>query len=395
MAVSGSRSGLLVRALPLASFYALTIAALTQSFSVYGQERSSLTVAMQYFGVASLICISIYNNRMRVFSVNANHVSLLLFILFVYILISSFWSISPSTTIVYSLVYVAMSVALGLEFSREEVSFIGSSRLLSWVLVAFLLLLPISLGVTDRSFGFVSPNLIASFSFALVFFSLFRVDIWSIGMNVLAVLLVFFSEGRTLLVAIAIFYFFYYSLPLVRSAASAVIFWIFLSLSAVIFFVYFEAIGPVFVKTVSGALGIEQESRLDLSFTGRVEHWEQGLRVFWMRPIEGFGFATRTFAGLSDMDLSVNAHSGVINSLLDLGVVGASLIWLIVLLSLVANIVNFYRSRSNFFRCCASFLISYTVVLAIEPNYISVSHPLSVIFIGIVSRHMYRRIGNA
>jgi hypothetical protein len=69
----------------------------------------------------------------------------------------------------------------------------------------------------------------------------------------------------------------------------------------------------------------DAERGFGTGFTGRLDTWEQGLRVFSRSPAIGHGFRTRVGAVGGEGNDYV-AHSGYVNMLADVGIIGSALI---------------------------------------------------------------------
>lgn len=120
---------------------------------------------------------------------------------------------------------------------------------------------------------------------------------------------------------------------------------------------------------------------LNSGLTGRTGHWEVAAYYLGERPVFGFGFNTRGPIESTSPDL-INAHQGTLNLLLDNGFVGAML-FLIAVGTQVFRSVSVIRGASDNAvpRAFLAYALAYVVLMQIEPYYLNLSFPLSVLFI--------------
>jgi exopolysaccharide production protein ExoQ len=67
------------------------------------------------------------------------------------------------------------------------------------------------------------------------------------------------------------------------------------------------------------------------SLTGRTELWTELVPLYWERPITGFGYQASRQLVLEARPWAGHAHNGLIETMLDLGIVGTLLLWIPVL----------------------------------------------------------------
>jgi exopolysaccharide production protein ExoQ len=92
------------------------------------------------------------------------------------------------------------------------------------------------------------------------------------------------------------------------------------------------------------------------SFSGRDELWDTALAVFLERPLFGHGYVAVREALMSQSTwLTGHAHNGFLESLLGVGMVGAALLWVPVLILLCSSFLRMMRTEPS-----AAFGVAYT-----------------------------------
>lgn len=207
-----------------------------------------------------------------------------------------------------------------------------------------------------------------------------------------------FAQSRAVFISAVAFLALYYTvLPMIKSSrtlinATALIIGtnLFLALLA----------GPA-VELASDlstrVLGVEDTARTTGSFSGRSEHWYNGFQVIEGRELIGYGFRTRGSLRVSEAGLSINAHSGLLNAALDVGLTGLLLFLATYTITIwkTANIWGRYRQSMD--KCAVAFLLCMIPVLVVEPNYLNFaasSNFLLLIFLArpIFSHHLPQRV---
>lgn len=247
---------------------------------------------------------------------------LLLCLFFFYAAATSMQSVAPTSSLFQAAAgFVAVLLMRCLAATPARVMV----KVLPWftiLIIAFIGVLYLKFGYGNRSFGGTQPNAVAKLAIVggvLGCLSRRRAVAWlSVG-AALAVALAVNSRGA--LVVLVVFWGIYLALltPVIRLVRLAAI-------------VLFLVVGAVAVAPDRAAAVMIQVLALDDPnrglegglLTGRQAHWAEGLMLFERRPTLGYGFDTRV--SLDDpRPERVSAHSGVINGLLDNGVIGMGL----------------------------------------------------------------------
>jgi hypothetical protein len=67
------------------------------------------------------------------------------------------------------------------------------------------------------------------------------------------------------------------------------------------------------------------------SLTGRTELWTELVPLYWARPMMGYGYQASRQLVLETRPWAGHAHNGLIETMLDVGIVGTLLLWIPVL----------------------------------------------------------------
>lgn len=317
--------------------------------------------------------------------IRKNRVSLdlkwiILFILFsLWCLISTFWSISAQRTLLYAALFVFFTLSNILFWNMGSNYISRSSFISAIVLVAMTLFLFSVLQIRDRTLGWITPNLLGHYGLALIVLSLlsryrFRIIFILAGFS-----LIVFSEARTVFLSASAYLVILYSFNSFLSNRRTLSFGLvtgFMACLLLLFFI-FPLVG-VLQNLVSQSLGVQEYNRLEGSgFTGRVEYWRNGYEVLKERFWIGYGFRSRSGLALDNNPAS-GAHSGILNSALDIGVIGSILfigLYIYSTIKLSINAANPLSCKISYYGFV--FLVSYIPILLIEPNYLNFAHPTS------------------
>lgn len=366
-------------------FFFFNIYSLVFSFSSYGhfQNRSPLTIIIQYSALIILIIFPIINLRRNIYNITVNRHLLLLMVLIFWCFATSFWSVDYKRTLLSAILLSGMLLSLGLTVGTAG-NFRNFSKNAIWGIIFGLIILGLSLEIRERTFGFVTPNLIASYGFALVFFAFVcQIRFWYFIALVGASLIVF-AQGRSILISLVIFLTIIGAQKVTKNINILLLFLCFLAGLFVIFALFADSIISAVVWMTSSVLGITLNQRLDASLTGRSQFWEMGMTVFESSPFLGLGFGTRGDTKTTATFELFNAHSGIINSLIDVGIFGSTL-FILSIFSAISKYFKMYAiSGKRELWVYISFLVSYVPLLIVEPNYIAYLHPLSIIFLSLV-----------
>lgn len=83
------------------------------------------------------------------------------------------------------------------------------------------------------------------------------------------------------------------------------------------------------------------------SFTGRTELWQQVQALFLERPLLGYGYVASRSLLLKVLPWAGEAHNGLAESLLDVGVLGTVLLWYALLSTLLCSFVQTLRASGR------------------------------------------------
>jgi O-antigen ligase len=235
----------------------------------------------------------------------------------------------------------------------------------------------VTLGVQDRTFGGAQPNMLGHFALAALFMLALAgwMRWWSIAV-VIGFLV--FTESRTLLLGIGVFLLFRYAVIPPGRKAGSVLFTPVCTAVGGGLLIFYEQLVPPLLNTFSQLIGISDKARLGSNLTsGRSEFWKAGLRLVEHKPLFGYGFGTRESADLH-LGVTINAHSGFVNVLLDLGMVGAVLFALWYLAAFWRSLTGMQGWPANVSMACTAILIGMVPVLVAEPAYLSMFSPETV-----------------
>ncbi len=132
--------------------------------------------------------------------------------------------------------------------------------------------------------------------------------------------------------------------------------------------------------------------------SGRVERWENGLETFWLRPLTGYGFRTRS----NETTESRSAHSGYINLMLDSGIIGTIFVVLAFAIDFFRRAFLINQWKRDFRRSpipmpesisdsmhlngiVCSMYVMMGALWVIEPLYLNLAATLTVMFLLLVS----------
>jgi O-antigen ligase len=314
-------------------------------------------------------------------SVSAISSSRTLFLLFcLYTAATAPLSIDPMESLIFTVLHVAVFASLVVWWTVPE----ELERLLPKIgvwLFAYIVGLALYLGVRDRTIGWIPPNDVAKLAMVASVFCFFGSRNTKIFGLVAALTVILLTQSRGTLVSYVIFLALLqgfgrlnHSKLIAASAALVVV-------PAVLIVDLFTTNGASFAGLADQIFALSDDARgLDSGFTGRSGLWIYGTQMFWESPIMGYGLRTRAATIMNALPSPViNAHSGFLNMLLDVGVIGS----LLLVLALVTNIwrrwraskleMGLGRSRIGF-----AFLMSAMFLWVLEPIYINLGAPFSL-----------------
>ena len=296
---------------------------------------------------------------------------------------STIWSIDPVNTAIYSGVLVVLLLS-------SSAFWLSPDRMQSWAFLAGAVAISAGIGylstvlpTTPRSLGGITANLMGHFGFAVIILAFWSGRAFRLPGLIFGIALISYSQARTVLGATAIFLFIYYLVtPNLKDRKSLAVTSSILGGSIILM----ALIGPIVItftaRLLSSALGVTDTSRLEGSgFTGRGALWSNALTVLQGHELTGFGFRTRGWTLATVEVNTANGHSGILNALLDLGIIGTMLFIVVYCLSIIKLAIIMVDTRLDRFRVSTAFLISYFLILSVEPNYLNFAHPTSFLML--------------
>lgn len=306
-----------------------------------------------------------------------NHASIVFFAFWFYAFLSVLWSIdftgSIENAISFGIYFFAMML-----FWRQTDDFRQKSFF--YTAIAFCAgtaILPAYLGFASRTFGGITANAIAHIGFTIIVLSHYGRR-WIPQFLVIGMGLILYAQGRTVLASTLVFLIMYYGvLPITYKFRARMATVYLLISSLMIIGLFHSTLAPAAIKNLSNAASVQEDARLGGDFTGRTSRWEQGLREWDHSFFLGNGLSTR-----GDMKVlsgpAFNAHSGAVNLVLDLGLIGALIFIYWYLLSAYISFNPKLGSKNLTIRTSAAFFVGYFPNFIVEPNYISLYHPSSL-----------------
>ena len=302
----------------------------------------------------------------------------ILFVLFaIYCFFSSVWSIdfygSLENAIALGIYFVAfVSFWKQPEKMRENAFFYAVASFCVGTAI-----LPIYLGLSSRSFGGVTANMIAHIGFTIIVLAHFGRRLVPF-FTAIGIGLIIYAQGRTVLLsAIAFLIMYYGALPITYKFKARIASLSLIIYGSIIIGLFYSIFASAAVNNLSSVTSVENEARLGSDFTGRTGLWEQGLREWQHNFFLGNGFSTRGDIKISSGP-DFNAHSGVLNLLLDLGFIGAILFIILYATAIYVSFNPKLGSNIPSVRTSAAFFIGYLPNFVVEPNYLSLYHPSSL-----------------
>ncbi|MBJ6989203.1 O-antigen ligase family protein [Devosia sp. MC521] len=336
---------------------------------------------LAFCGTAFLFWRGSYLNSLRFSSIQAHH---RLFLLFCgYTLLSAPLSVSPVDSALFSCIHLAVFSAM-VRLWRSGRDMERHLALFSVGIFAFIAVLYVVLGVRLRSLGFIPPNDLAKLAFVAMAFGMFGRRRTRIATTLLGVGVILFCQSRGTLVASALFFalllFSTRNLVLKVGLLSAMAF-----AASFIFLIDHMLRGPLWAWIEQRVLLLDDLTRgTESGLTGRTEYWERAIDLFWRNPVVGYGLRTRETTFTTN-EVALNAHSGFINMLLDVGIIGSALLLPALLICVYKGLrtPNLSSASTNDFvawrpKIGPAFIGASFVLFAIEPVYINIGTQLSV-----------------
>ncbi|WP_203290889.1 O-antigen ligase family protein [Maricaulis parjimensis] len=345
---------------------------------------SQVSTRFQIIGVVLFVGLGVLGSLKRFRRARLDTNYLLLWSGFcLWCLLSVTWSADPQKTLIYTILFAVIMTASALYWTRSPDVIRREMTQACLVILVLLAVLAVLLPIRARTFGWITPNLLAHFALVVMVFASTLTSRIRLAFFALALIVIGFTQSRTILISLFIFWCSLWLvvpfLRRVRNVTVPALLGLFVLLAGVM---SFEPLVEIAQDVSSRALGVSDEGRLSGSgFTGRSDHWSNGLRLLQERELTGYGFRTRTEKSLIEGNVFSNAHSGAINLALDVGLLGLALYALIFVYTLVAYARRVALGRDGLDAAMFSFLLCYAPIFVSEPNYLSFAHPTSFLLI--------------
>lgn len=295
-------------------------------------------------------------------------------------LLSTLWSIDPLKT--FQNIIALGLLATALINVRSRIAYYKMFSVATFVTFAVLVAAIIKFGIDGRFIGGNQPNIISSIAFSGIIFSLMSGIKSRVIFIVFFALIIFMVNSRIFILCstltLSIFY-----LKTINSKINLIIILNLLILFLGIYLIYEinEVDGSKVL--ISEFLALNDEKRgLSSGMTGRFETNIIGVKLFAESPLLGYGYKTR--AGILSGVESHATHSGLLNLILDVGIIGL-IIFLLLLLASYRTRKRLYDATFSEIRVndlkksifleqavsIASFP-SYILFLLVEPTYLQV-----------------------
>jgi hypothetical protein len=296
-------------------------------------------------------------------------------VLIVWCVVSAVWSISATSSIMYGLVLAGLLLSM-VRYWQSDWDELKRVFFFAWITILLVVvLLGVALPFRDRTFGWVPPNLIGHYGLTVIVMAHFT-RLRTLGV-VAGLVLIAFAQARTVAISAGLFLSIQYLVvPFVRSQRAIVGSLIgALCLAAAAYLLKDSIVGGLSELSTKLFQINSAERGLASGFTGRDLSWASGWSLLTGHEWLGYGFRTRADLGLPE---GLNAHSGILNILLDIGIPGLLLLAATYAHALVHALAK--GLRESRYRIVASFLLGMLPILVVEPNYLNFSHPTSFLF---------------
>lgn len=283
-------------------------------------------------------------------------------------LASTAWSIDPFGTATNAIVFGAFlfgaTAAMGDDSELRQ----GMLWRCSLASLIFFVVAALTMEMRPRTFGFINANWFGHFGLAAIILA----DMsgrWVRRLTLAGLLVIIYAQSRTILIAWLIYIGMKVMIRLLGNIRHPIVMTIAVIGLAVFAMLAGQLMISVIIQNISQLLGVSDTTRTGADFAGRGLHWAAGLRVLENNELFGFGYATRGGFDETAEGAALNAHSGMINLLLDLGFVGA-LLFVAAYLSALTALFKRTLLGNRIALCGAAFMVSFLPLMALEPNYL-------------------------
>jgi len=363
---------------------------------VHFVEKGSLVRPIALFLLGAFSIISLLRTEKNRFGVNGSLGWLILFFL-IWAVLSIFWA--HDTRLAVKRVMILILLSLGALAVAERLTLsetvtlallICGTTLLTSVIAEFSLGTFRPLEASWRFAGILHPvpqgqncGILAIAAFASCRTSIRKQSFYLAVIAIVALLFLVLTKSRMAFAAAIVSAGVYWGLvlPKPRKILTYFVLGLLVYVGAM-YFILGGEISPDSVKIASFGRGEEGESSLS-TFTGRIPLWEECLRYAANRPLLGYGYNTfLNQHNLIDISTAIgwvpsSPHSGYIETLLGLGLVGIGTLFLILLLALKKSI-GMTKQISGyafvvailFWLCCNLVLEANLITRPVFPNFL-------------------------
>lgn len=292
--------------------------------------------------------------------------------------------IKPLNSVIYTvlmLVFILMCMTVVREGDFSK-SLALSNRIVTFVIIGIMLAFPYN----GSTFGGIQPNTFSKS--CLTIFCLSYADpsrFFRIFAKTVAILAVIFVTSRSAGIAIILMYFVSAVISLARqnSMSKTYIASLWFGLLVFVLFGLFYGINPTSVENFF-------YSAIDQNIENRFDAWEASIYGIQQSPIFGHGFRSRAGYELNVSDYTnlkaVNAHNGYINSILDVGLLGTSIMLLLWITEIMKNFKalsknTLPRSSRNILMCFTTAMAASLFTWLSEPLTFNFGNPWSLLLI--------------
>lgn len=303
----------------------------------------------------------------------------------VWILLSTAWSLNPQQTFLYGATLAVLLVAGAIFWNLPDRTIELSSALGVLVAAAALAFLFAKLPLVGRNLGGISPNGLGHMGLTLIALGYLRQGKIQWLSAVIGLWIMVVSQSRTVFLAALIFLALYhFVVPAARSRSGAVSIAFGIAAAVIVLVLLLEPVSNLAASISSQMLGVTDAQRTSSGFSGRDVSWQLGYETLKGHEISGFGFRTRGSMFMSQAGDAINAHSGLINAMLDIGIIGMASYFGLVGYCAWRMFADWATRRNRYDRVGASFIVCMTPILLLEPNYLnfgSASHFMLLLFL--------------
>ncbi|OGM12630.1 hypothetical protein A2V80_03120 [Candidatus Woesebacteria bacterium RBG_16_39_8b] len=376
----------------------------TVGFTVRSSQEGSIQRRIALISLCLFIFSCILRRRYRRLNINGVLGWAIIFFL-VWTSLSIFWSSDPAMTvrkdvvlIIIGLGALAISQCLSLLQIMFFIIFSGTLTLILGVLSEVFLGL-FSPFRAEYRFGGITHPTFQGWSLGLLFLASFflskkyrskRFIYYSLELVSFIFLILTKARGPVWGVLITIIVYVLYTTSRPRKLALV---YLAIFSALILVFMYVSIFGEQIIDFMSNIIILGREKGATVTLTGRLPLWQQTIPFIGHRPFNGYGYETfwtsdnlTTFAKAQGWALP-DAHSGYVNMLLGIGIIGL-FVYILILALGISRSLSVYKinGKTEYLFACMSivFLIMNIVVVGgqLEPYLTSFAHLAIIAKIG-------------